>query len=67
MTLKEQYEHCEVCEYHKILNTGDGFRFMGCYCGDYKGYPVWGNFKCPLGDKKPTREKQVDEFDFLEV
>lgn len=67
MTTKEQYEHCEVCEYHEIVNANGGFRFMGCRCGDYKSHPVWGDFECPLGDNKPAREKKIDEFDFLEV
>lgn len=57
MTGAEQYKHCEICEYHRIVNGSDGFRFMGCHYGDYKDRPVWGDFECPLGDKKPTREK----------
>ena len=40
MTSKEQYEHCEVCEYHKIVSANDGFRFMGCHYGDYKNHLV---------------------------
>lgn len=67
MTSKEQYEHCEVCDYHRIVTVNNGFRFMGCHYGDYKNHPVWDDFKCPLDDNKPIREKKINEFGLLEV
>lgn len=64
MTRKEQYEHCEICEHHRIVDASNGFKFMGCHYGDYKNRPVWGDFECPLGDKKPIRKKNINIFDF---
>ena len=58
MTWIEQMNHCEVCQYHKIIRCDSNFSFMGCRYGEYKGHPVWGDFECPLGDNKPTREKK---------
>jgi hypothetical protein len=66
MTGKEQYEHCEVCEFHKIINCTGGMNIMSCHYGDYKYHPVWGNFECPLGDNKPIRKKEQNNW-FLEV
>lgn len=66
MTRKEQYEHCEICEFHKIVDAGGGFKFLGCHYGNYKNHPVWGDFECPLGDNKPIREKEKSIVDFLD-
>lgn len=67
MTAKEQYEHCEVCDHHRIVSAGGDFRFMGCHYGNYKNHPVWGDFECPLGNKKPIREKKENTLNFLEA
>ena len=58
MTKKEQYESCEICKHHNIVNANGGFRFMACHYGEYKNHPVWGDFKCPLGEKKPIRKME---------
>lgn len=63
MTGKEQRDHCEVCEFHKIINCTDGMNIMSCHYGDYRNHPVWGDFECPLGDDKPTRkEEEINDF-----
>jgi hypothetical protein len=64
MTGVEQTNHCEVCEFHKIIQCTGGINIMSCHCGDYKNRPVWGDFQCPLGDKKPIRQTNEDEFVF---
>lgn len=58
MTANEQYMHCEVCEYSKIIGCTGGTNIMSCHYGEYKNHPVWGNFECPLGDKKPVRQSE---------
>ncbi len=61
MTSKEQFEHCEVCEYRKIIKAGS-INIMSCHYGDYKNHPVWGDFKCPLGDDKPIRKTKETDY-----
>lgn len=58
MTANEQYMHCEVCEYSKIIECTGGINIMSCHYGEYRNHPVWGDFECPLGDKKPVRESK---------
>ena len=59
MTGAEQWRHCEVCQYHEVIRCANNFAFMGCRYGEYRGHPVWGDdWKCPLGDNKPTRKKE---------
>lgn len=55
MTSKEQRDSCEICEFHKIIECGGNFRVMSCHYGEYRNHPVWGDFQCPLEDKKPVR------------
>ena len=62
MTANEQYMHCGVCKHHKIAVAQDGFAFMGCNHGELKKHPVWGDFKCPLGDDKPIRPIKKEVF-----
>ena len=63
MTVREQRNHCEVCEFHKIINCSSGINIMSCHYGEYRNNPVWGEFECPLGDNKPTRKKEdVDDW-----
>lgn len=62
MTPKEQRNSCEVCPHHKIINAQGGFWFMSCHYGDYKNHPVWGDFKCPLGNERPIRENDNSNF-----
>ena len=64
MTRKEQMDSCEVCEFHKIIECDGNFRVMSCHYGEYKNHPVWGEFKCPLGDKRPMRKKNEDDLLF---
>ena len=35
---------------------------MSCHYGNYKNRPVWGDFECPLGDNKPTRKEDIDDW-----
>ena len=56
MTANEQYIHCEVCGHSKIIECTGGINIMSCHYGEYKNHPVWGDFECPLGDKKPVRK-----------
>ncbi len=60
MTDKEQRESCEICEFHKIIECGGGFRIMSCHYGEYKNHPVWDDFQCPLGDRKPIRKNNEE-------
>lgn len=64
MTGEEQRKHCEVCEFHKIINCTGGIKIMSCHYGNYRNHPVWGDFKCPLGDDKPTRQKEDSDLFF---
>lgn len=59
MTGIEQINHCEVCEFHKIIKAGS-INIMSCHYGNYKNHPVWGDFECPLGDDKPIRKKDTN-------
>lgn len=63
MTGQEQMNHCEVCEFHKIIQCTGGIKIMSCHYGEYINHPVWGDFECPLGDDKPTREEK--DFDLF--
>lgn len=65
MNAREQREHCEICQYHKIITCSSGANVMSCHYGDYKNHPVWGDFKCPLGDDKPVREKLKLDDDWI--
>lgn len=62
MTGKEQRESCEICQFHKVIDCGGNFKFMGCRYGEYKDHPVWGDFRCPLGESRPIREKDKSVF-----
>ena len=62
MTGNEQRRHCEVCEFHKIINCSGGINIMSCHYGNCKNRPVWGDFECPLGDNKPTRKEDIDDW-----
>ena len=64
MTGKEQINHCEVCEFHKIILCTGGIKIMSCHYGDYRNHPVWGDFECPLGKDKPIR-KTIEIKDFF--
>ena len=64
MTSKEQIDSCEICEFHEIIECTGNFRVMSCRYGEYKNHPVWGEFKCPLGDKKPIRKKNENDLLF---
>lgn len=59
MKREEQMDSCEICEFHKIIKAGS-INIMSCHYGDYKNHPVWGDFQCPLEEKKPIREKSKD-------
>ncbi len=61
MTGEEQRKHCEICEFHKVIECGNTFRIMSCHYGEYRNHPVWGDFKCPLGDDKPTRKEEIND------
>lgn len=63
MTREEQIDHCEVCEFHKIIKAGS-INIMSCHYGDYKNHPVWGDFECPLCNDKPTRKVEKELFVF---
>ena len=58
MTANEQHMHCEVCEHSKIIGCTGGINIMSCHYGEYRNHPVWGDFECPLGDKKPVRKSE---------
>lgn len=58
MTANEQYIHCEVCEHSKIIGCTGAMKIMSCHYGEYRNHPVWGDFECPLGDKKPVRKSE---------
>ena len=64
MTREEQMDSCEICEFHKIIECGGNFRIMSCHYGEYKNHPVWCDFQCPLGDKRPIREEDENTFIF---
>ena len=59
MTSIEQKQHCEVCDFHRIINCSGGISIMTCRYRDYKNHPVFGDFECPLGDDKPTRKEEI--------
>ena len=62
MTGNEQRKHCEVCEFHRIINCSGGINIMSCRYGDYRNHPVWGDFECPLGYNKPIREEEINDW-----
>ncbi len=64
MTDKEQRDSCEICEFRKTIECGGGFKIMSCHYGEYRNHPVWGDFQCPLGDKRPIREEKNDDLFF---
>lgn len=63
MTGIEQMNHCEVCEFHKIIQCTGGIKIMSCHYDEYRNHPVWGDFECPLGDNKPIRKtEEINDF-----
>lgn len=65
MTAKEQRDHCKICDFHNIISLSSGVKIIACHFGEYKNHPVWGIFKCPLGDGIPVRKETEDPLEWF--
>ena len=43
---------CKDCEYEKVIQAQDGYKFIGCFKKPYQGKPVSEIENCPMGRKR---------------